>query len=170
METVDLWVGGLAEERVPGGLVGATFACIFAHTFGPIRSGDRHYYENVGPDGFFTEEQRDEIEKTSLSRIICDNADNITQIQVDAFLTGQQRVSCSQNISKMDLMAFHIQHIRQDPIEFHVPYPPESSSVDEELVASTEEEGLVSLLQGILNALEKRALSRKKDRRNSYIL
>ena len=89
LETVDLWVGGLAEARVPGGLVGATFACIFAQTFGAIRNGDRFFYENVldinNPDAFFTVEQRDEIEKTSLSRVICDNADNIQQIQADAF-------------------------------------------------------------------------------------
>ena len=109
LETVDLWVGGLAEARVPGGLVGATFACIFAQTFGAIRNGDRFYYENVldinNPYAFFTTEQRDEIEKTSLSRVICDNADNIQQIQADAFRTDQSRVSCS-NIPKMDLMAF----------------------------------------------------------------
>ena len=112
LDTVDLFVGGLAEEPVPGGLVGATFACIFANTFGAIRNGDRFYYENVesdtNPDAFFTAEQRDEIEKTSLSRIICDNSDNIPAIQPNAFrLAGfdQPRIPCS-DIPSVDLSVF----------------------------------------------------------------
>ena len=110
LDTVDLWVGGLAEEPVPGGLVGATFACIFANTFGALRNGDRFYYENVksdtNPDAFFTAAQRDEIEKTSLSRIICDNSDNIQEIQPNAFRLDQRRVQCSE-IPSMDLSVFN---------------------------------------------------------------
>ena len=109
LDTVDLFVGGLAEEPVPGGLVGATFACIFANTFGAIRNGDRFYYENVksdnNSDAFFTADQRDEIEKASLSRIICDNSDNIQEIQPNAFRLDQRRVQCSE-IPSMDLSVF----------------------------------------------------------------
>ena len=109
LDTVDLWVGGLAEEPVPGGLVGATFACIFANTFGAIRNGDRFYFENVrsdsNPDAFFTATQRDEIKKSSLSRIICDNSDNIRTIQQNAFRLDRDRVRCSQ-IPSMDLSVF----------------------------------------------------------------
>ena len=109
LDTVDLWVGGLAEEPVSGGLVGATFACIFANTFAALRDGDRFYYENVksdsNPDAFFTAEQRDEIEKASLSRIICDNSDSIQEIQPNAFRLNQPRVPCSQ-IPSMNLSVF----------------------------------------------------------------
>lgn len=109
LDTVDLWVGGLAEEPVPGGLVGATFACIFANTFASIRDGDRFYYENVrsgsNPDAFFTAKQRDEIEKASLSCIICDNSDNIQDIQLNAFRLDQSRVQCSV-IPSMNLSVF----------------------------------------------------------------
>ena len=109
LDTVDLWVGGLAEEPVPGGLIGATFACIFANTFGPLRNGDRFYFENVksenNPSAFFTAEQRDEIKKTSLSRIICDNSDNIQEIQPNTFRLDQRRVQCSE-IPSMDLSVF----------------------------------------------------------------
>ena len=97
LETVDLFVGGLAEEPVEGGLVGATFACIFARTFEAVRDGDRFYYENNDETtGIFTANQRAEIEKASLSRVICDNSDNIQTIQPNAFLANRERVSCSQ--------------------------------------------------------------------------
>lgn len=105
LDTVDLWLGGLAEQELPGALVGATFACIFAKTFGPLRNSDRFYFENVKEDnseGFFTSAQRDEIKKTSLSRVICDNADNIQDILPDAFRTDQDFEQCT-NIPKMNL-------------------------------------------------------------------
>ena len=104
LETVDLWVGGLAEERLPGSLVGATFACIIANAFAALREGDRFYYENDDQTALFTPEQRAEIEKTSLSRIICDNADNIQKIQPNAFLLGP-RTNCSE-IPEVDLGAW----------------------------------------------------------------
>ena len=95
LETVDLFVAGLSEEPLKGGLVGATFACIFARTFQAVRDGDRFYYENDNQTtGIFTAAQRAEIEKASLSRVICDNSDNIQTIQRNAFLADQERVSC----------------------------------------------------------------------------
>lgn len=99
LNDVDLFVGGLAEKPLPGGLVGAVFACIIAKTFIGLRDGDRFYYEN--PSGIFTPDQRAEIEKTSLSRIICDNSD-ITEIQPNAFAVKQMRSSCSE-IPSVDL-------------------------------------------------------------------
>ena len=106
LDTVDLFVGGLAERPLEGGLVGATFACIFAKMFQGIRDGDRFYYENSDSiTGTFTESQHAEIEKTSLSRVICDNSDNIQFIQPDAFRADQDRVHCS-SLPSMDLSAW----------------------------------------------------------------
>ena len=106
LDTVDLWVRGLAEKRLPGSLVGATFACIIANAFGALRDGDRFYYENNDQTALFSAEQRVEIEKTSLSRIICDNADNIQEIQPNAFLLGS-RTNCSE-IPEVDLRAWQV--------------------------------------------------------------
>ena len=99
LDTIDLWVGGLAEQRLPNALIGATFACIFANAFTNLRDGDRFYFQNPG---VFTSDQLNEISKASLSRVICDNSDGITQIQPSAFLTNQSRVSCS-SLPSIDL-------------------------------------------------------------------
>ena len=90
-DDIDLWVGGLAETPLPGARIGPTFACIFAITFKGLREGDRFYYENPG---VFTPEQLNEIKKASLSRIICDNGDDIREVQPNAFSTIEARQSC----------------------------------------------------------------------------
>ena len=91
LDTVDLWVGGLAEEPIPGGVVGPTFACIFAIAFSNLRSGDRFWYES---NNTFTSEQLAEIERTSLAKILCDNGDAISMVQPNTFFLGR-RQSCS---------------------------------------------------------------------------
>lgn len=94
LDTVDLWVGGLAEEPIPGGVIGPTFACIFAITFSDLRFGDRFWYEN----GIFTADQLAEIKRTSLARVLCDNADALSTIQPNPFMVGSRR-SCFLSIS-----------------------------------------------------------------------
>ena len=90
LDNTELWVGGLAEERLEDSLLGITFACIFGLTFKNVRDGDRFYFEKPG---VFTNQQRQQIFRSSFSRIICDNTDS-TIVQPDAFLTNQSRVSC----------------------------------------------------------------------------
>lgn len=102
LETLDLWVGGLAEDRLPESLLGATFACIFGITFANVRDGDRFYFENPG---VFTPSQLRQIRQGTLSRVICDNTDGINAIQPDAFLSNQSRVSCT-GLPEVDLSAW----------------------------------------------------------------
>ena len=92
LDTLDLWPGGLAEETIPGGMIGPTFACIFAITFSDLRNGDRFWYENTNPQ-VFTPDQLAEIRKTSLARVLCDNGDAISTIQPNPFVMGN-RVPC----------------------------------------------------------------------------
>ena len=90
---IDLFAGGLAEERMTGSSLGPTFACIIGKTFADLRDGDRFYWEN--PDeNVFTESQRDSLSKTRLSKVICDNADDITTIIPKAFEAGKEKQSC----------------------------------------------------------------------------
>ena len=88
---IDLWVGGLAEKRMKGSNLGPTFACIIGKTFADLRDGDRFYYENPG---VFTEDQRNSINSIKFSKVICDNADDITKIIPRAFEVGQLEEEC----------------------------------------------------------------------------
>ena len=98
---IDLFAGGLAEERMSGSNLGPTFACIIGKTFADIRNGDRFYWEN--PDGnVFTESQRNTLSNIRMSKVICDNGDDITTIIPKAFETGQEEQSCD-SLPSLDL-------------------------------------------------------------------
>ena len=64
-DDVDLWAGGLAEDHVPGALVGETFFVILKNQFERLRDGDRFWY-----DGYLTPALVDHINQQTLSRII----------------------------------------------------------------------------------------------------
>jgi peroxidase len=70
VDRIDLWVGGLAEDRVPGALVGPTFRAILIDQFERLRDGDRFWYQNV-----FSESEQAELESTTLSMVIVRNTD-----------------------------------------------------------------------------------------------
>jgi hypothetical protein len=42
---IDLWLGGIAEKKVVGGMLGSTFDFIFATQMAALRDADRLYYE-----------------------------------------------------------------------------------------------------------------------------
>ena len=76
-----LFLGGLAETPLHGGLVGPTFACIIGIQFRNLRKCDRFWYENGNPLIRFTEAQLAEIRKITLSKVICENCDEVTNVQ-----------------------------------------------------------------------------------------
>ena len=111
LDTVDLWIGGLAEDRLPGSLLGPTFACLFGISFANIRDGDRFFFLRPG---LFKPQQVEQIKQDTLSRVICDNSDNINNIQKDAFLAGTPRVPCS-TLPRIDLSLW-----KEEPCYFRV--------------------------------------------------
>ena len=44
-QEIDLYVGGMSENRVKGGDVGPTFACLLAKQFDFMKRGDSFWYE-----------------------------------------------------------------------------------------------------------------------------
>ena len=81
---VDLWIGGLAEAHVDGGLVGETFNAILADQFIRSRDGDRFFYE-FDLDHLLTLDS--DFQSTLLSDIILRNTE-INSIQSNVFLTS----------------------------------------------------------------------------------
>ncbi|XP_066945856.1 peroxidase-like [Macrobrachium rosenbergii] len=83
---IDLFIGGIAETPSSGSLLGYTFLCIVGDQFARLRLGDRFFYENGGLQSSFNEAQLDEIRKTSLARVMCDNSDELDMMQPLAFV------------------------------------------------------------------------------------
>jgi peroxidase len=85
-EDVDLTVGASLEAHVSGALAGPTFLCILTEQFYRTRVGDRYFFERGDNDIAFSREQLNEIRKSSMARLFCDNGNNIEQMQPAAFL------------------------------------------------------------------------------------
>ncbi len=49
VDDIDGWIGGLAEDHVPGALVGELVRAVLTDQFEALRNGDRFWYENVLP-------------------------------------------------------------------------------------------------------------------------
>lgn len=81
IESVDLWMGGLAEDDVPGALVGETFHAILAEQFAALRDGDRFWYERDLGD-----RARSIVERQTLARIIRRNTAIYDEIPDDVFV------------------------------------------------------------------------------------
>ncbi|XP_022099943.1 peroxidasin homolog isoform X3 [Acanthaster planci] len=86
VEDIDPFVGLFAERHLPGTLVGPTLACLLAKQFSYLKQGDRFWYENTEGEQALTSEQREEIQKSSMARVLCDNTDDLLEIQPCAFL------------------------------------------------------------------------------------
>ena len=105
VEDVHLFPAGIVEIPVPGSTFGYTFTGILTKQFRHFRQGDRFWYER---ESVFKLSQLNEIRKTSISRIICDNVDGVTIIQKNGFRprsSTNRRANC-QFLPFVDLLAF----------------------------------------------------------------
>lgn len=86
VDEIDLWVGVLAEDHVPGASVGPTARAIIADQFARLRDGDRLWYQNTFHGPLLAE-----LERTTLSDVMRRNTE-LANLQENAFLF-QARVS-----------------------------------------------------------------------------
>ena len=70
VDSIDLWVGGLAEDHVEGGSVGELFHTIIVDQFERLRSGDRYWYQSI-----FDSQTVADMDRLTLSTVIERNTD-----------------------------------------------------------------------------------------------
>lgn len=70
VDSIDLWVGGLAEDHLDGSSMGETFTTIIVDQFQRLRDGDSNWYQNV-----FSGSELRELESTTLADVIERNTD-----------------------------------------------------------------------------------------------
>ena len=85
LDSVDLWVGGLAEiTNLFGGLLGSTFNAVFQLSLENLQEGDRLYYLARTPGMNL----RTQLEGNSFAELIMRNTDNTNTLKADAFATA----------------------------------------------------------------------------------
>jgi Ca2+-binding RTX toxin-like protein len=85
LDSVDLWVGGLAEvTNLFGGLLGSTFNYVFQSQLEKLQEGDRFYYLGRTPGLNL----RTQLEGNSFSELIQRNTDGTNSLKADAFATA----------------------------------------------------------------------------------
>ena len=80
VDNIDVWVGGLAEDPVPGSHVGELFHFIIKMQFEALRDGDRFWYERN-----LSKEELAEVQSTRLSDVIRRNTGIGSELQDDVF-------------------------------------------------------------------------------------
>ncbi len=86
VDTLDLWVAGLAEDHLPGAQVGETFHAILRDQFGRLRDGDRFWYQIFLPAPMVRM-----IERQTLGTIIRRNTSIGRELQDHVFIAPSVR-------------------------------------------------------------------------------
>ena len=90
VDQIDLWVGGLAEDRLPGAMVGELFHAILCNQFERLRDGDRFWYEND-----FQTWMVGWLQSQSLAKIIRRNTSIGDEIQDAVLVVPPTSVTCA---------------------------------------------------------------------------
>ena len=80
VDEIDLWVGALAEDHLPGSSVGPLTQRMLVDQFTRLRDGDRLWFQNI-----FSGPQLQKFESTRLSEVIKRNT-ALTTVQSNAFI------------------------------------------------------------------------------------
>ncbi len=94
VDDIDLWVGGLAEDKVHNAMVGELFFTILTAQFEALRDGDRFWYQRA-----LNKRWRHYVNESRLSDIIRRNTDISTEIQDNVFII-EKEINKKSNRSK----------------------------------------------------------------------
>jgi hypothetical protein len=84
---VDPWVGGLAEDHLPGMDVGPLIAASLIEQFTRLRDGDRFWFDNGMNTADLTSDELNFVDNVTLADIIEDNT-GLTNLQSDVFFSA----------------------------------------------------------------------------------
>ncbi len=90
MNSIDLWIGGLGEQKESGGMLGSTFDFIFANQMIKLQNADRFYYLNrlAGTDMLLT------IDSQLFSDLVMRNT-NAQNLYADIFSVADSTIDMS---------------------------------------------------------------------------
>jgi Ca2+-binding RTX toxin-like protein len=101
--SIDFWLGGLAEQAVPGGMLGSTFDFIFAMQMVKLQNADRFYYLNrLGGTNMLAE-----IEAQLFSDIVMRNT-GAQNLYTDIFSVADSTVYLENPTSRVFNTAFEL--------------------------------------------------------------
>ncbi len=87
VDNIDVWVGMLAEDHVPGSSTGELMRTVLVDQFTRLRDGDRFYYENQ-----FEGRMLQRIDSTTLADVIQRNTD-VENLQDNVFFSADARIN-----------------------------------------------------------------------------
>jgi len=116
VDDIDLYVGGFLEKPHEDSILGPVFKCIIGDQFARLKKGDRFFYD-LGNDSniAFTLPQLNEVRRTSMARIICDNTDELDSIQPLAFKMPTSRANAVRSCSEQTIPSVDLEVFRESP-------------------------------------------------------
>lgn len=117
MDDIDLYTGAVSEKPLKGSILGPTLTCTILDQFLRLKKGDRFWYENPKS---FTILQLKELRKTTLAKIICDNSDDVYNVQINVMQgndNGNNQIVPCTNIDSPDLIQWKAGDLRIPVLE-----------------------------------------------------
>merc|ERR1712098_658185 len=116
VDDIDLYVGGFLEAAHEDSILGPVFKCIIGDQFARIKKGDRFFYDlGVDQNIAFTEQQLNQVRRTSMARVICDNTDDIDRIQPLAFKMPTSRANAMRACTEDSIPKVNLQVFKENP-------------------------------------------------------
>ena len=112
IDNIDLWIGLLSEDLVPGKSVGKTMHAIFKAQFEKLRDGDFYFYKS---DPNLPATIKTQVANTKLSDVIKRNT-SLTNLQANVFITNPCPGENGESANETPLVAV-VENYIQSPVK-----------------------------------------------------